>query len=126
MVKRILNLFLIIGLFVFIGCKKNELGGKSGVSGNVLHHGKPIANAVIYIKFNAKDFPGTDLKVYDTQISANMNGYFEIFNLYKGDYYFYAVGEDPAISAPYLVVGGMAVSLKSRERKDIDIAVGEE
>lgn len=55
-----------------------------------------------------------------------MNGYFEIFNLYKGDYYFYAFGEDPAISAPYLVVGGVAVRLKSRERKDIEIAVGEE
>lgn len=126
MVKRIIALLLILGFITFTGCKKNDLGGKSGVSGNVLHHGKPIANAVIYIKFNAKDFPGTDLTVYDTKISANMNGYFEIFNLYKGDYYFYAVGEDPAISAPFIVVGGAAISLKSRERKDSDIAVGEE
>jgi len=119
-------MLLTAGLFVFLGCKKNELGGKSGVSGNVLHHGKPIPNAVIYVKFNATEFPGTNLNVYDTKISANMNGYFEIFNFYKGDYYLYAIGEDPAISAPYLVVGGVAVSLKSRERKDIDIAVGEE
>ncbi len=126
MVKRIIILLLTFGFIAFTGCKKNDLGGKSGVSGNVLHHGKPIANAVIYIKFNAKDFPGTDLTVYDTKISANMNGYFEIFNLYKGDYYFYAVGEDPAISAPFIVVGGAAISLKSRERKDSDIAVGEE
>lgn len=124
--KKLIVLLSLIAIVGFVSCKKNQLGGKSGVSGNVLHHGKPIGNATIYIKFNAKEFPGTDLAKYDTKISANPNGYFEIFNFYKGDYYLYAIGEDPEISAPFIVVGGIAVTLKNRERKDADIAVGEE
>lgn len=124
--KKIVVLLSVLFLLGVWSCKKNQFGGKSGVSGNVMHHSKPIPNATIYIKFNAKEFPGTDLSVYDSKISANPNGYFEIFNFYKGDYYLYAVGEDPAISAPYIVKGGVGISLKSRERKDIDIAVTEE
>lgn len=119
-------LFIITIFTVISSCKKNGFGGSSGVSGIVSHHGKPISEATIYIKFNAKDFPGEDLSVYDGKVYSNVNGYYEITNFYQGDYYLYAIGSDPAIAAPYTVKGGISVSLGSKERKDQDIPVGEE
>lgn len=124
---RTFKLVLLSAIFFSIAsCKKNGFGGSSGVSGIVSHHGKPIPDATVYIKFNAKNFPGEDLSVYDGKVSSNVNGYFEITNFYQGDYYLYAIGSDPAISAPYTVKGGIGVSLGSKERKDQDIPVGEE
>lgn len=124
--KKLSILILLISAFAVFSCKKNGFGGSSGVSGIVSHHGKPIPDATIYIKFNAKDFPGEDLSVYDGKVYSNVNGYYEITNFYQGDYYLYAIGYDYAISAPYVVDGGLSVSLGSKERKDIDIPVGEE
>ena len=49
LVKIVLSIALI---FSFQSCKKNQLGGKSSLKGVVNHHGKAIANAIIYIKFN--------------------------------------------------------------------------
>lgn len=116
-------IFFVISIF---SCKKNGFGGGSGVSGIVSHHGKPIPDATVYIKFNAKDFPGEDLSVYEGRVYSNANGYYEITNFYQGDYYLYAIGSDPAIAAPFTVKGGVSVSLGMKERKDVDIPVGEE
>jgi hypothetical protein len=123
-----LNYFLIAVLCVLVvsACKKNGRGGKSKVNGTVEHHGNPVPNATVYIKYNTKEFAGEDVTKYDSYVTANPNGFYEIDNFYKGDYYLYAVGLDHSIAAPYVVVGGISVSVKSAEEKSIDIPVGEE
>ena len=111
--KNFKYIFLIICALSFFGCKKNQLGGKSDIKGKVTHHDVAIPNARVYIKFNATEFPGTDVSVYDTFIDADHNGNFEIKKIYHGSYYFYAVGTDPAISSiADNVKGGTALKVK--------------
>lgn len=120
------HFFLItITIFSFFSCKKNELGGKSSIKGKVVHHSKAIANAIVYIKFDSKESAGTDVSKYDTKVNADINGNYEIPSLYKGDYYIYAVGEDFAIAPPYIVNGGIPVTLRTKESISIDIPVTE-
>lgn len=125
MKKSILYLVLIIGLAGFWACKKNQLGGKASVKGTVAHHSKPIPNAYVYIKFNAKEFPGDDYSKYDTYVKADSEGHYEIDNFYKGDYYLYGEGYDYSIAAPYIVKGGLSVSVRNKEHLNKDIAVTE-
>ena len=121
-----LNLSFIICLLVCItACKKNQLGGKSTITGVVAHHGTPISNAVVYIKFNTSEFPGANTDVYDTSVSADSNGNYSI-NFYKGSYYIYAVGLDMDLPAPYTVSGGFSLSIKNKEYLTRDIAVTED
>jgi uncharacterized GH25 family protein len=108
--KNFKYVFLIICALSFFGCKKNQLGGKSNIKGRVVHHDTPIPNARVYIKFNATEFPGTDISLYNTYIDADHNGNFLIEHIYHGKYYFYAVGYDPAISQT--VTGGVALKVK--------------
>jgi hypothetical protein len=125
--KRIIAICILLTMILAFGnCKKNQLGGKSKVKGIVAHHGKPVSNATVYIKFNATEFPGEDVSVYDASVTANQSGYYEVNNFHKGNYFLYAVGIDPEIAAPSVVKGGLAVSLRSREEKDIDIPVSED
>lgn len=112
-------------LLCFFSCKKNQLGGKSKVSGIVKHHSKPIAYARIFIKFDAKDSPGTDTTLYDAKVSADAAGKFSISDFYKGDYFLYAVGKDYAIPSPYDVKGGIPVRLRTNETLEKTIAVTE-
>lgn len=108
--KNLKYIFLLICALSFLGCKKNQLGGKSNIKGKVVHHDQAIPNARVYIKFNATEFPGTDPASYDTYIDADHNGNFEIEKIYRGSYYFYGVGYDAAISQP--VKGGIALKVK--------------
>jgi hypothetical protein len=116
---------LMVFFVFFFSCKKNQLGGKSTVSGSVSHHSKLIAGASIFIKFNAKEFPGTDTALYDTKVTADANGKYTVDDFYKGDYYLFAVGKDYAIAAPYIVQGGLAVHLRTKEKLARNIAVTE-
>ncbi len=77
-----------------------------------MHHQKAIPYAKVYIKFNAKEFPGADVSVYNTVIDADQNGNFLISNIYHGDYYFYSVGFDSDIAAPGIVKGGTYLQVK--------------
>jgi hypothetical protein len=101
-------------LFIFVlslfGCKKNQLGGKSNIKGKVMHHEQAIPFARVYIKYNATEFPGEDVSVYNTYIDADLNGNFLIEHIYHGQYYFYAVGYDAAIAET--VKGGIALKVK--------------
>lgn len=109
------NFKFIILLFCalsFFSCKKNQLGGKSNIKGKVMHHDKAIPNARVYIKFNAKEFPGENVANYDTYIDADHNGNFFIEHIYHGDYYFYGVGIDDALTAPGTVKGGIYLKVK--------------
>lgn len=125
MFKRF-NLFILLILFAAIfSCKKNQTGGNAVVSGTVVHHTKAIANARIYIKFNSSEFPGDDYKLYDTYVDADVDGKYKI-NLYKGTYYLYAKGYDLEIPSPYLVKGGLSVTVRTNEKLQKNIAITED
>ncbi len=123
--KNLFSYILLILLTVSIlSCKKNQTGGKSKVSGTVRHHSKIIPDAIIYIKYKSQEFPGTDVSVYDTKVTADSEGRFEI-NFYKGQYYLFAVGKDYGIPAPYNVIGGLGINLRTNENKELDLYVTE-
>lgn len=123
--KTIAKLFILTILLGSLGsCKKNQTGGKATLKGVVKHHDKPIADAYVYIKFNATEFPGDDYKLYDTYVQADASGNYSI-SFYKGTYYVYAVGRDLDIPSPYLVKGGLSVSLRNKENLVKDIAITE-
>ena len=124
--KKIILLSSLLIIFIFLfSCKKNQLGGQSTISGQVMHHSKVIANAAVFIKFNATEFPGADTLLYDSKVRADGNGNYS-FNCYKGDYFLYGFGFDYAIPAPYHVVGGLPVHIRNNEKKEINVAVTEE
>lgn len=120
-----ISIFLIpVFLLAIISCKKNQLGGTSVIKGKVVHHSKPIPNATVFIKFDAKDFPGSDTTKYDDKVRADANGEYSI-KCYKGNYYLYGYGQDYAITPP-LVVGGNPVKIRKGEEVNIDVAVTED
>ena len=119
--------FFIVGIFLsltFSACLKEGPGGKSSVSGSVLHHDMTIPNCVVYIKYNAVDFPGTDISKYDASVTADANAHYEFKGLRKGDYYLYGVGYDDHISEA--VTGGIHVKLKYNKEFHTDVPVTEE
>lgn len=121
--KKII-LVVLISFLALSGCKKNQLGGKSTISGVIKHHSKLIANATVFIKFKSKEFPGPDTTAYDDKVKADASGSYTI-KCYKGDYYLFAVGYDYSIPAPYRVVGGSPVNIRNKEKVTIDLAVTE-
>ena len=122
--KRITYVFL-FAVLVITACKKNQLGGNSAIKGQVMHHEKAIANAMVYIKFNSKESAGTNVSVYDASVQADAQGNYEFPSLYKGDYYLYAVGQDLAVPAPYIVSGGVPAKLGYKKKLTINIPVVE-
>jgi hypothetical protein len=121
--KSIAFLTGLLILFFSLSCKKNQLGGKSTVKGKVMHHEKIIPNAIVYIKFNAKEFPGEDASNYSTSVRADNEGSYS-FKCYKGDYYLYGVGFDNSINKA--VVGGLPVHIRNKETVEVDVAVTED
>src|SRR5688572_16623333 len=107
--KKILLLLTV--LCVFVSCKKNQLGGKSSIHGTVAHHSRVIPYATVFIKFNAKEFPGEDTTAYDSKVVADANGEYN-FKVFKGDYYLYGYGFDYSIAAPHIVDGGTPVRVR--------------
>jgi hypothetical protein len=100
-------------------CRKAGNGGKADVSIYVKHHANPIAAAMVYVKYNQKEFPGPDLKEYDDSVKtgsvSHALGHVHLHNLKKGYYYFYALGFDSAISEK--VTGGVCLHISFNERK---------
>ncbi|MBA3683007.1 MAG: hypothetical protein H0W73_17855 [Bacteroidetes bacterium] len=121
--KKYIIYSLLLSLFL-CSCKKNELGGKAEIKGQVKHHTKVIANATVYIKFNAKEFPGTDVSLYNDKVTADANGNYTI-KCYKGDYYLYAVGTDVDVPPPSIVKGGAPISVRNKEVVEAELAVTE-
>jgi hypothetical protein len=115
---------LCLALLLLCACKKNALGGDATISGTVVHHSKHIGGSKVYIKFNATEFPGSDVNAYDASTTAGSDGNYS-FSVYKGDYYLYAVGEDRAVPPPYIVKGGTPVHIRSGEKVEATIAVTE-
>jgi hypothetical protein len=121
--KKIILLSASAFLVMLFACKKNQLGGSSTVFGVVAHHEKPIPNAVVYVKFNAKEFPGSDSTKYDAIVAADANGSYS-FKCYRGNYYLYATGVDNS-GTPEYVSGGVPVRVRSNETFEADVAVTE-
>jgi hypothetical protein len=73
----------------------------------------------VYIKYNAKEFPGPELSQYDDRITTGTSGpsygFTTVQNLLKGDYYLYAIGYDSSLSAT--VTGGFHVKLRHAREK---------
>jgi len=110
-------------LITIFSCKKNELGGKSTIKGKVVHHEKDIPFATVFIKFNAKEFPGSDTTLYDSKVRADAEGNY-IIKCYKGDYFLYGYGFDKSISPPR-VIGGRAVHIRNNETVETEMSVTE-
>ena len=126
--KAFINNFIIIIFstllsMLSVSCHKEGTGGKSGVSGLVKHHEKPISNAIVYLKYGATEFPGIDVTAYDNHTAADANAHYEFKNLRKGNYYLYSTGWDNAIMQN--VSGGLAIKLKYNKTITTDVAVVE-
>ncbi len=123
------TLRIILGVFTLmiavVACKKAGTGGQVTVAAIPQHHGKSIYGATVYVKFNTKDSPGTDAANYDMTIVGDATEeHVHIEGLKKGDYYFYAVGYDSAISMP--VYGGVPITIKEKSGEiDLEIPVVE-
>lgn len=109
---------------LFSSCKKNQLGGSAIIKGKVSHHSKAIPYAIIYIKFNAKEFPGKEINLYDLSLSSDINGEFSIA-CYKGDYYLFANGIDDQSTQRIDVFGGAPVNIRYNEIIEMNLAVSE-
>jgi hypothetical protein len=124
MKTKIIIAIMSISVLLIASCKKEGTGGKAKITGKVMHHIVPIPNAVVYIKYGAKESPGTDPSNYDASVTADANASYEIINLQKGDYYLFAIGYDGSISNT--VKGGLPISIKKKtETKTTNVAVVE-
>ncbi len=124
MKTSLLHTIILFGIIVLINsCKKNDIGGDSTIEGTVMHHTMHVPNAYIYIKYNTKDFPGDDYKLYDTYVKADKLGHFHI-KVYPGDYYLYAKGYDYSVTPP-LCKGGIPITIRDYETLTKTIAVVE-
>lgn len=121
-----LSSMVLICLFVSftVACKKAGTGGKATVQGTVAHHDRLIPNAVVYVKFGASEFPGPSPDLYDMQVNANLDAFYTIEELHKGDYYLYGVGYDSSISQT--VQGGIPIKINSNDINEIDVPVTED
>ena len=70
----------------------------------------------VYVKYNAKEFPGTDPIVYDVFFVGDIgHEYINCNKLKCGNYYLYAVAIDSVTS--HRVSGGVPIQIKYSERK---------
>lgn len=124
--KLLAKLFLVCMLSLAVmSCTKNRTGGNATLKGKVVHHGKAIANAYVYVKFNTSEFPGDNYSSYDTYVEADASGNYSI-PFYQGTYYIFAMGRDMDIAYPYKVQGGLSISIRNKENLEKDIAVTED
>ena len=116
---------VLVCILMSIGaCKKEGTGGKAEIHGHVKHHKVHIPNAVVYIKYGAKELPA-NISDYDAEtIASSGDGHYEFEELQKGNYFIYAVGYDSTISET--VLGGGAVKIRKKtEEVEYDVAVAE-
>ena len=115
------TLFL-IPLFLILSCRKEGPGGKALINGTVKHTTAPIAGAVVYIKYGAKESPGSDVTYYDNSVTADAQANYKFADLKRGSYYLFAVGFDSSIVQT--VTGGVAVEINSKtETVQADVQV---
>jgi hypothetical protein len=112
---------ILILLAIAVSCKKNQAGGSASITGTVSHHGRAVANARVFVKYAAKEFPGNDTTIYDADVNADNAGKYT-FKCYKGDYFLFA----RAVENGTVVTGGVPAHVRSKEMVTADIAVSED
>lgn len=122
--KSFLACFVALLAFTFNSCHKEGLGGNSTITGIVAHHGKPIPNCVVYLKFNTQDYPGESPSDYDTHVTADAKGEYSFPKVYQGDYYVFGKGFDTSINQ--IVKGGVPVKVKRNKVVSQDVPVTED
>ncbi|HET6245125.1 MAG: hypothetical protein H0V01_14105 [Bacteroidetes bacterium] len=127
--SRFIISILFLMIFIFSSCKKAGIGGNVELAVNVKHHNTLIPNAVVYIKYGAREFPGTESKNYDNSAICgdqdHLTGHTHFSNLKKGYYYLYSVGWDSTINMT--VAGGVPVQIKDKAGEMIiEIPVSEQ
>lgn len=122
--KSLLAGFAALLVFAISSCHKEGLGGNSSITGTVAHHGKPIPNSVVYLKFNTQDYQGDSPGDYDASVNADAKGEYTFSKVYQGDYYLFATGED--LSIHQVVKGGVPVKVKRNKVVTQDIPVTED
>jgi len=106
-------------------CSKEGTGGKAAINGKVLHHSTPIPGATVYIKYGAKESPGTNIPDYDSNVIADSSAHYQFADLKAGDYYLFAVGFDS--TTVQTVYGGIPVDIKSKAETVVsDVPVTED
>ena len=125
----IFSFFLFFLILFGLSCKKEGVGGKSNISVFVKHHENLIPNAVVYIKYGAKEFPSHDSQNYDNSAICGSEGHHlghtHFKGLNKGFYYLYSVGWDSTIQMA--VTGGIPVDINQKSGEvTVDIPVFEE
>lgn len=122
-----IQLYFILAIaFTIIGCTKEGTGGKASIEGYIKHHEELIPGSTVYIKYGAKDLPGTNASDYDDQTTATSpNAFYKFDNLQKGNYFLYVVGFDTVESKS--VNGGIPVKIKDSDEAVLtDIPVTED
>ena len=118
----ILNVFVATLLLIsFTNCKKNGVGGKAEIKGFAFYKGKTQKPTTFYIKYGATSSPGSDVTKYDSSNNSDTDGKFDFKNLYRGDYFIYAV----SVESGQTVTGGVHVFIGKSDIKDnveIDLA----
>ncbi|MBI3501246.1 MAG: hypothetical protein HY063_05570 [Bacteroidetes bacterium] len=127
----LISLFLIPFYFLSSCCKPGT-GGDATLVVFLQHHTKPIINHVgwpdtVFVKFKAKDSPGTSPGNYDTYfIGEQGEDHVHCKGLKCGDYFLFGAGYDSINHER--VTGGLHVKIKHKERKqetDVDLPVSE-
>ncbi len=116
-------------------CKKEDkcTGGSGGnltLKISLVHQTHAIINLknfrdTIYIKYNAKEFPGTDPALYDAVVIGDWPADDVLIpGLHCGDYFIYGVGYESVHG--YRVSGGIPFSTDQKEgEKSLTIPVSE-
>ena len=93
-------------------------GGNVELSFYVYHHDSLIPGAMIYLKYNATEFPGTNPASYDLALQAGTTGHDKghahVPNMKCGNYYVYSEGNDPSLNDT-LVTGGRPFVVSQKE-----------
>jgi uncharacterized protein (DUF2141 family) len=110
---------IVLLAFIFIclnACTKGGTGGSASIIGKIQHHEKNIANARVFIKYDEKEFPGTDTTKYDAVVTADQQANYTFTGLKKGNYYLYAVGKDGVENGnPFDVFGGARIDINAKK-----------
>ena len=115
-------IFLLLATTLVFSCRKEGPGGKASIQGLVKHHSKLIPGAVIYIKYGAKESPGSNITYYDASVNADANAHYVFPDMKRGEYYLFGIGFDSSLVA--IVTGGIPVQIKSKtETVNADVPV---
>ncbi|MBI4930543.1 MAG: carboxypeptidase regulatory-like domain-containing protein [Bacteroidetes bacterium] len=120
--KKVYCLLLIVYCLLFFSCHKEGPGGKATIKGVVKHNSVAIPGAAMYIKYGAKESPGTNVTYYDESVTSDAQANYKFADLRKGSYYLFAVGFDSLIIQT--VTGGIPIEIKSKtENVEADVPV---